>query len=223
VYLINRNSIDLRTALLATAYALSLFVLWHASRIPWILYPKLDEADQLSSVWGIVGIIFLGGAVALLAYTGAWFYTMQPKVALIMTPDGRDERITELENEANGLRAKIPDERSLKVRSLEVANEYEQFWRSQRKSPVCIQKNTMTPEEQRKAMEPCAIWWNKRTAEYQQLLAPRIMEIVEEFKAKGVNVLNIENCASTGFCGIPLSVQLRSFSLRLDAQDHLAH
>jgi hypothetical protein len=209
--------------LLATAYTLSLFVLWHASRIPWILCQKLDESDHLNPVWGVVGIIFLGGAFALFTYTAAWFYTMQPKVALIMIPDGKDKRITELETEANLLRAKIPDEKTLKVRSWEAAYEYEQFWRKQPKSPVCTQTNKMTPEEQRKAIEPCTNWWNKRAADYQRLLAPRIMEIVEEFKAKGVDVLNIENCASTGFCGIPLSVQLKAFSLRLDAQDHLAH
>jgi hypothetical protein len=223
VYLINRSGVDFKTALLATAYMLSLFVLWHALRVPWILYQKLDEADHLKPVWGIVGVIFLGGAFTLLTYTAAWFFTMQPKVALTMIPDGRDQRITELETTNNLLRAKIPDETSLKVRSLEAADEYERFWRTQPKSPACNQTSTMTPEEQRKAIEPCNIWWNKRTADYQRLLAPRIMEIVAEFKAKGVDVLNIENCASMGFCGIPLSVQLRAFSLRLDAQDHLAH
>jgi hypothetical protein len=36
-----------------------------------------------------------------------------------------------------------------------------------------------------------------------------------------MDVLNIENCAAAGYCGIPLSVQLRAFSLRLDAHDNL--
>jgi cell division protein FtsB len=130
---------------------------------------------------------------------------------------------TTLSTENENLKAQIPNQDSLKVRARKAADEYEQFWKTVPKSPVCTQTNTMTPEEQRKAIEPCTIWWNKRTVDYQRLLGPRIMEIVEEFKAKGVDVMNIENCASNGFCGIPLSVQLRAFSLRLDAQDHLKH
>jgi hypothetical protein len=52
-------------------------------------------------------------------------------------------------------------------------------------------------------------------------MALRIMEIVQEFKAKGVDVMNIENCAALGWCGIPLSTQLRAMSERLDGGDHL--
>jgi hypothetical protein len=45
--------------------------------------------------------------------------------------------------------------------------------------------------------------------------------MVEEFRAKGMSVINIEHCAADGWCGISISVQLRAFANRLDANDNV--
>lgn len=79
----------------------------------------------------------------------------------------------------------------------------------------------MTPQQQQDSMKPCLEFLNKQQAQYQHLFAPKIMAIVAEFKAKGANVLNVENCAPTGFCGISIPVQLRALSEQLDAHDNL--
>jgi hypothetical protein len=63
-----------------------LFVLWHSIRVPWVLYLKLDEADHLKRIWGLLGLVFLAGTFGLLLYTAAWFYTTQPKVNFLLKP-----------------------------------------------------------------------------------------------------------------------------------------
>ncbi len=92
IYLITPEGIDVRTVILATAYTLCIFVLWHTVRIPWILYEKLDEADHLKKIWGISGIVFMGGTLVLFIYAAAWFFTMQPPVKLALAATGKDAR-----------------------------------------------------------------------------------------------------------------------------------
>lgn len=128
VYAINRSGVDVRTALLATAYTLSVFTLWHASRVPWLLYLKLDEADHLKPIWLVVGGIFLGGTLVLLAWTAMYFYTMQPRVDLTKSPDGRDERIVELESQVAALVPFQEPPNSLRRRTVSTANELFLFW-----------------------------------------------------------------------------------------------
>jgi hypothetical protein len=117
----------------------------------------------------------------------------------------------------------IPKEASLKNRLLQAANEYERFFRRRAKhQPTCDQTSTMSPEEQRAVLEPCNKYAFELMAEYQQRFAPNIMAMVEECRAKGINVRDIENCAPQGwYCGIGISVQLRAFAARLDANDNV--
>jgi hypothetical protein len=117
------------------------------------------------------------------------------------------------------LRKKIPPETSLKIRLIRMANDLEVFYKNQPPSPTCTQTKDMTPEQQRAALEPCNKHENKIMNEYSQRFAPRIMAMVDELKGKGLNVLNIENCAPQGWCGIGIAVQLRAFSERLNADD----
>ena len=98
-YAIDRNDFDLRRGLLATAYTLAAFVVWHAIRVPWLLHKK-EIHEHASGYWGIAGIIFLCATLVIVVCTGLWFYTMQPCVSFVLLPDQRDVRIAQLE--ANG-------------------------------------------------------------------------------------------------------------------------
>jgi len=222
VFLINRNDLDMSVAVEAAVATFVTLGIVHSARVPWLLVQRISEKENsLSRVWGILGIFFFCAFLFCVLYAGAWFYTMQPKVVIeARIPDGRDKRIAELQAETAGLRVRIPDDRSLKTRSLQAADEFERFWKRQPKEPTCNQAG-LTPAQQQEAIKPCADYYNKRTFLYQQALAPKIMAIVAEFKGKGASVMNIENCASTAFCGIPIAVQLRALSEQLTAQDDL--
>jgi hypothetical protein len=217
----------LEIAVLSLIGWLSAFAVIHIIRAPLLLHHSENHASARSESWvfGLLGAVMLTVIIGSVAGIGMWWWTDREPKFIFPIPDASalQAEIEQRNREIAALKAQVPIEDSLKVRSLKAADEYEQWWRRQSKSPDCNQTSTMTPEEQRKAIEPCAAWFSQRQADYQRLLAPRIMEIVQEFKAKGVDDLNIENCAASGFCGIPLSVQLRSFSLRLDGQDHLKH
>jgi len=118
------------------------------------------------------------------------------------------------------LSQRVPTETSLKSRALRAANEYERFFRDRTKhAPTCTQASSMSPEEQRAVLEPCNKYTFETMNQYAQRFAPNIMAMVEEFRAKGMSVRDIENCAAQGWCGIGISVQLRAFSARLDAKD----
>ncbi len=223
VFLINRNDLDFSVggeACVATFVTLGIV---HSFRIPWLLVRRLrDREGPLPFGWGVLGIVFFVAFLACVVYVAALRYTTLPTIIIeARLPDGRNRRIEELEAETDALRAKLPDDKSLKVRLIEAAEEYDQFWQKYPKGPMCTQTNTMTPEQQRKTIEPCTNYFLKRETDYQQLMAPKIMALVQEFKAKGGNVLNIENCAAAGYCGIPLVVQLKAFSLQLDTRDTL--
>jgi len=135
----------------------------------------------------------------------------------------KEVELGSIKQERDDLKSKIPIESSLKTRALDAANQHERFFRERAKhQPTCNQTSSMSPEEQRAAIDPCAKYNFEMVSEYQQQLAPNIMAIVEEFRAKGVNVMNIENCAPQGwYCGISISVQLRAFANRLDAKDNI--
>jgi hypothetical protein len=212
-------------ALAANVIWLSLFAVAHIGRIPYLLQAKpgiIDEAKSNHWKFGVVGILSVLAMIGGFGVGATWLYLhLEQRVTIGIGPDGRNKRIVELETENKELRSRLPDERSLKVRSLAAADEFEQFWRKQPKEPVCKQTPTMTPEEQRRVIQPCTDYFNKRTVLYQQVLAPKIMAIVQEFKTKGANVINLENCAALAFCGISITVQLRALSEQLNGQDSL--
>jgi len=135
--------------------------------------------------------------------------------------DSENSENARLTDENARLKAQIPSETSLKARAVRTADDYEKFWRTRPKTPECLQTSQMTPEEQRTAMAPCNAWQFKIMQEYSERFAPTIMAMVEEFRAKGINVRDIENCAPSGFCGIAISVQLRAMAARLDASDNV--
>jgi hypothetical protein len=117
----------------------------------------------------------------------------------------------------------VTKEISVKDRALKAANDYERLFRRRAKhAPTCTQTPMMTPEEQRAAIEPCNKYMFETMGEYEQRLAPEVMALVEIFRAKGMNVKDIEHCApQASWCGITVSVQLRAFAARLDANDNV--
>src|SRR5260370_35607492 len=134
-----------------------------------------------------------------------------------------DALSTELQKEKQenaALKEQVPSETSLKIRAFRAANEYERLFRRRAKdAPTCNQTSTMSPEEQRAAIEPCNKYMFETMAEYDQKIAPEVMALVEIFRAKGMNVKDIENCAPhASWCGTTGSVQLIAFAARLDAK-----
>ncbi len=204
---------------------LAVFAIGHLVRTPVLFHREEVEAKALASHWifGIIGIVVAVLIASTLVGVGWWLYSEneRPTALPSVDPGALRPTIEKQREEIAALKARVPDERSLKVRSLEAADEFEKFWKRQPKAPTCTQTAGMTPEQQQKVLMPCVEYYNRRTAEYQQVLAPRIIAIVEGFRSKGVNVKDIENCVQTAFCGLPISVQLRAFSERLDAQDNV--
>lgn len=135
-------------------------------------------------------------------------------------PGAKNAEVEQLKAEIAALKAQIPHEGSLKIRTVRMADDLDQFFRQRAKhAPTCNQTSTMTPDEQRAVIAPCSKYYFEGQSQYQGRFAPEVMAMVQEFKAKGVDVRNIENCASESICGIAISVQLRAFAALLDAND----
>ncbi|MGA8214781.1 MAG: hypothetical protein WB799_14390 [Candidatus Sulfotelmatobacter sp.] len=211
-------------AMIANGLWLSMFGIAHLGRIPHLLLTDRDFAEKVKGrpwKFAVIGVVAAAAMMLGLLAGMTWFYfRLQPKVVVGIGPDGRDIRIANLEIENKALRSRVPDERSLKVRSLEGAHEFEEFWHKQPKEPVCNQAG-LTPAQQQEAIKPCVEFFNKRTTLYQKVLAPKIMGIVAEFEQKGADVINIKNCAAIAYCGISVVVQLKALSAQLDAHDCL--
>jgi len=148
--------------------------------------------------------------------------TIEEKRQFSIQINGLTAELQEEKQKNAALSEKVPSETSLKSRALRAANEYERFFQRRAKhAPSCIQTSKMSPEEQRAILEPCNKYALETMDEYAQRFAPNIMAMVEEFRAKGMSVRDIENCAPQGWCGIAMSVQLRAFSARLEAKDNV--
>jgi hypothetical protein len=116
----------------------------------------------------------------------------------------------------------VPKETSFKTETLQEAVKVERFFRNRaRHQPTCNQTSTMTPEQQRVAIEPCTTYTFETMNEYSNVFAPKIMSIVERFKSKGINVGSVEQCVPQGWCSTAIPVQLRAFALRLDENDNI--
>jgi hypothetical protein len=136
-------------------------------------------------------------------------------------PGAKDAQLRQQEMEIAGLRSLIPSEQSLKVRATRTADELVTFWKTRPKQPVCTQTSKMTPAEQQAAITPCTQYQMVVMQQYSEQFAPAIMAMVEEFRAKGISVRDIEHCVPDGFCGIAISVQLKAMAARLDAKDNV--
>lgn len=191
------------------------------------LHPKNREFRLHPSVR--IGIAALAIVVAeLLAYGDQrrnLVTVIAEKRQLSIANNYLSEELRRADQALKECQRKVPSETSLKMRLLKAAQDYEELWRKPPKEPTCIQKNTMTPEEQRKVMAPCVTWMNARDTEYQRFLAPEIIELIRIAKGKGADVSqDLEQCAPIGACGqTPLPLRLRALSKSLNAQDEVTH
>jgi hypothetical protein len=199
LYLINRNSVDVKTALLATGYTVSAFVLWHTLRVPWILYQKLDEAEHLNPIWGFVGVAFLTGTCALIVFAAAWFWELQPRVDLTKVPDGRDVRIVQLESRVTALTPEPELQGSLRRRTIKLANDIDHYveerWAIRPPVNFADFQNQHPTDDQKKTMQ---IWakWNQESHDYfRDHYKDQWVRIVKEYDSKGVKIGTLINDA----------------------------
>lgn len=191
-------------AVIALVGWLSVFAIGHLIHTPVLLHDDSHNARAQKQNWGfgVLGIVILMVVVSSITALVVYVWVDRTPVVAVPTADPGALRqiIEEQKSQIASLKARVPDERSLKLRSLQMANDYEQYWKKQPKGPNCQPKPGMTPEQQQEVAKPCVEFFNKQEVQYQQILAPQIMAMVAEFKAKGANVVNIENCAAMGFC-----------------------
>jgi hypothetical protein len=153
VYVITRNPVDPKTILLGTAYSLSVFSLWHAMRTPWKLY---SESRALHWGWGIFGTTMALGMIALVVWTVAWFYTLQPKVDLTSVPDGRDLRIADLESQVKSSEPFQEPKDSLRRRTIKLVTDLSLFWSRRPAPPQQPIQNPTTDDERKRNAD-----WNR--------------------------------------------------------------
>jgi hypothetical protein len=111
---------------------------------------------------------------------------------------------------------------SLKGRTNKLATELEAFENGRSKGfPGCIQSANSTPA-QLKSCEDARVYSQETYKMYTDRFAVRVVTIIQEFKAKGVDVSAIENCAAYG-CGgpHPIHLELRAWASRLDDRGDL--
>ena len=191
------------------------------------LHPKSKEFRLPH--WGRIGIAALAIVAAeLLAYRdqGKNLTTViAEKRQLSVDKNDLGEQLRQARQDLSECQGQVPAEKSVKIRLLQAASEYEKLWRKPPKEPICTQTNTMTPEEQRKVIAPCVAWMNARDTEYQRFLAPEIIELIRVAKGKGADVSqDLEQCAPTGACGQnPLPLRLRALSKSLNSRDEVTH
>jgi len=198
IFLINRNAIDLRMALLATAYTLATMGIWHFLRIPWLLFKRIEEREpKLHAVWGIIGIGFASGSIALWLFTAVWFYTMQPHVDLSKRPDGRDERILQLRQQLDALKEPEPPD-SLRHRTAKAADElYEYIIKRAEGRPqpdAWPNSSEPTPSPERQAAIKRSQKYAQETEDYyMKHFRDRMVGIIKEYEMVGVHTRYLEN------------------------------
>ena len=235
VYLINRNEVDVKTAMLAISYTLALFVPFHIFRVSWILFKK-NKGETLPESWGVIGIVFGLGALLLAVWTAAWFYTMQPTVRLFRAPDSRDVTIVQLQAQMDAFKEhESPD--SLRRRTMKVADEvYDYLEKRERNHPPRAYPNSSEPnpsEERRKMIQQC-LNYDQQTLDYHfNHFRDRMVGIVREYNARGVRTGFLENDFTQrvpviAFPGSPWEGtqidelgQFRDLAYRVDARGNL--
>jgi hypothetical protein len=195
LYLINRSGVDMRTALLATGYTVSAFVLWHLIRVPWILYQKLDEAEHLKPIWGLVGSAFIAATLFLIAFAAAWFWELQPRVDLTRIPDGRDIRIVQLESRINELTPVPPPSNSLRHRTIKLVNEINLFWADKSVPTQQPIPNPATDADRAHNAKLERDWKEVTLAYKSKQFNERVLGIAKQYLGKGVSVGYLERSA----------------------------
>lgn len=237
VFLINRNSLDFRIALQASAATLITLGFLHSFRVPWLLAQRVTAKEgPLSFWWGILGLGYFVLFTFCIIYTAAWFYTMQPHVELVREPDQRDVRIMQLQEQLSAMStAESPT--SLRRRTMKAADEVSDFLRSRYEShPAYAYPNSSDPnpsDERKAAIQKCQKYDQETTDEYMRKYKDRLVGLVSEYRAKGVPVGFLEQSFSqhVPVWGIPGSMwednpqndlkQFRELAYHVDAKDQM--
>jgi hypothetical protein len=112
----------------------------------------------------------------------------------------------------------VRSEPSLRDRANKLANELQAFTEERDKHlPSYTESGTLTLE-QRQAIEAPQRDYRQETYKlYDERFSVRVVTIVQEFKAMGVDVSQIESCAAYGLCPtMPIPIQLHALAARLD-------
>lgn len=215
-------------ALISLSGLLGIFAFKHSLHTPFLIHQSKEterSARKLHWIYGVIGVFVPLAIVAGFVSLGLWAYATRqmPSAPPLKIPSSdagaKDAEMLQLQQRIKEL---TPDEKSLKIRLLNMADAIEVFGRERQKHyPTCTQTSQMTPEQQRTAMMPCAKYSNESEGIYAEKFASHVLEMIAEFKAKGGDVYNIEGCAASAACGISIPVQLRAFSEQLTVQDEL--
>ncbi len=106
---------------------------------------------------------------------------------------------------------------SLKSRANKLAAELASFEQSRSKGfPDCISSANSTPA-QLQACKDAEIYQQETNMMYSKRFSVRVVSIVQEFKAKGIDVTFVEYCAAYGICNpTPIPIALRAMAIRID-------
>jgi len=239
IFLIDQNTINLRTAIVASICTLVVIGILHSFRIPWLVLKRMQTKEApLGAGWGILGITFFSAFIGIIGYGAAWFYTMQPKVIIPPIPFTiKSVDVVALEqckSQLTHLTSPEPND-SLRRRTLKLADEYFQFVRKRYDNhPPYGNTNDKEPSEETKKMLAVDKQYDQETADqYNRLYRDRFVGIIREYQHKGVPVSWLEASAQNGnlMWILPggswegsLSDQLtafRNFAYRVDAGDQL--
>jgi hypothetical protein len=107
---------------------------------------------------------------------------------------------------------------SLRDRANKLANELQAFTDERDKHmPPLIEKGPMTTEQLQAAQAPQYHYLLETYKLYEKQFSVRVVTVVAEFKAHGLDVSPIESCAAAGVCSpTPIPVELHALAARLD-------
>lgn len=222
VYLINRDPLDLRTMVLGTAYSLAVFALWHSIRVPWKLY---SESRSLNWGWGLVGIGVVLGTLTLAVWTAAWFYTMQPRVALARAaPDRKDQRLMELQEQL--VSVNTPESKtSLRRRTLLLADEIYDYVQDREMRRQAGNIRSVNPpangvqlsDADQLAMRRYQDFQKETERYYEERLLPQVNHILDEYQDRHVDIGNLRSDATQNLIWYVPSPETPGGSACLDA------
>ena len=112
-------------------------------------------------------------------------------------------------------------EDSLRKRTLALARELEVFDKKRSKTFPGYNSKGMTPEQAQAANQTLNRYFQETQDLYRKQLAIPTVAVVNEFRAKGIDVSAIEEQAQYGYRLPELITSLRAMTLRLDSQDRV--
>jgi hypothetical protein len=147
-----------------------------------------------------------------------------PLIATIPAPIIQDEaRYEKQEVNKTTVLPILQRQPSLRDRANKLADELQDFTRGREKHlPEVHEKEGMTSEQVQAELLPQRTYQQETEKIYLDRFSLRVVTIVQEFKAMGVDVSQIEGCAAYGICPtMPIPIQLHAFAARLDDNGNL--